>query len=56
MSNPYPDENATESKKTKQHSFVWEWNVARPIQGSGDSWVADKLVGGLGRTPTPGQK
>ena len=35
-----------ESKKAKQNSFVWEQNVARP-QGSGDSWAADKPVGGV---------
>ena len=40
----------------KQNSFVWEWNVAWLAQGSGDGWIADRLVGGLGRTPTPGQK
>ena len=36
MPNPYSDGNATKSKKTKQHFFVWEWNVARPAQESGD--------------------
>ena len=30
--------------------------MAWPAQVSGDSWVADRLVGGLGRTPMPGQK
>ena len=45
-----------ESKKIKQNSFVWEWNMAWPAQGSGDGWAADKPVDGLGRTPTPGQK
>ena len=30
--------------------------MARPAQASGDGWVADRLVGGLGKTPTPGQK
>ena len=44
------------SKKTKQNYFVWEWNVARPAQDSGDGWTVDKPVGSLGRTPTPGQK
>ena len=44
-----------ESKKTKQNSFVWEWIVAWSAQGS-DDWAADRLVGGLGRTPTPSQK
>ena len=56
MPNPYPDGNAMESKKTKQHSFVQEWNVARPAQGSGDGWATDKPVSGLGRIPTLGQK
>ena len=45
-----------ESKETKQNSFVWEWNVAQAAQGSGDGWAVGKPVGGLGRTPTPGQK
>ena len=45
-----------ESKKIKQNSFVWEWNVVRPTQSSGDGWAANRPVGGLGRTPTPGQK
>ena len=53
---PYPDGNATVSKKIKCDSFFWEWDVAWPAQVSGDSWVADRLVGGLGRTPMPGQK
>ena len=30
--------------------------MAWPTQVSGDDWAADRLVGGLGRTPTPGQK
>ena len=30
--------------------------MARPTQVSGDGWVADRPVGGLGRTPIPGQK
>ena len=45
-----------ESKKTKQNSFVWDWNVARLAQSSDDGWATDRLVGGLGRTPTPSQK
>ena len=36
--------------------FFWEWDVARLVQVSGDGWVADRLVGGLGKTPTPGKK
>ena len=36
--------------------FVWEWDVAQPIQVSGGGWTVDKPVGGLGRTPTPRQK
>ena len=35
-----------ESKKTEQNSFIWEWNMARPTQGSGDGWAADRPVGG----------
>ena len=30
--------------------------MARLVQVSGDGWVADKPVGGLGRTPILGQK
>ena len=30
--------------------------MARPAQVSGDSWAANRPVGGLGRTPIPGQK
>ena len=44
------------SKKTKWDSFIWEWDVARLAQVSGDGWAADRPMGGLGRTPIPGQK
>ena len=30
--------------------------MARLVQVSGDGWVADRLMGGLGKTPTPGKK
>ena len=50
------DGNATKSKKTKQNSFVWEWNLAQPAQVSGDGWAANKPINGLGRTPILGQK
>ena len=30
--------------------------MAPPAQVSGDGWTADRLVSGIGRTPTPGQK
>ena len=30
--------------------------MARPSQVIGDGWVADRLVGGLGRIPISGQK
>ena len=36
MSNSYLNGNVMESKKTKQNSFVWEWDMAQPAQGSGD--------------------
>ena len=55
-SHPYLDRNVTESKKIKQNSFVWEWSVAWPAQVSGDGWATDRPMGGLGRTPIPGQK
>ena len=29
---------------------------ARPAQVSGDGWASKRPVGGLGRTPIPGQK
>ena len=45
-----------ESKKTKQNSFVREWNGTQPTQVSGDGWAANRPVGGLGRTPIPEQK
>ena len=45
-----------ESKKTKQNSFVWEWDMTQPAQGSGDGWAVDRPMGGLGRTLIPGQK
>ena len=44
------------SKKTKWDSFIWEWDVARLAQVSGDGWAADRPMGGLGRTPIPGQQ
>ena len=54
------DGNATKSKKTKQNSFVWEWNLAQPAQvsgdGCGDGWAANKPINGLGRAPILGQK
>ena len=56
MHNPYPNRNAMESKKTKQNSIVWEWNVAQPAQGNGDGQAADKPVGGLRMTPNSKQK
>ena len=52
----YPDGNATVSKKIKCDYFFWEWDVAWLAQVSGDSWVGDRLVRGLGRTPMLGQK
>ena len=55
-SHPYSDGNATVSKQTKWDSFVWELDVAWSAQVSGDGWVADRLVGGLERTPMLGQK
>ena len=30
--------------------------MVRLTQSSGDGWAANRPVGGLGRTPTPGQK
>ena len=30
--------------------------MARLAQVSGDGWAADRPMGGLGRTPIPGQK
>ena len=30
--------------------------MARLVQISGDGWAANKLMGGLGRTPISGQK
>ena len=39
------------SKKTKWNPFIWEWDVARLAQVSGDDWAADRPMGGLGRTP-----
>ena len=30
--------------------------MVRPAQSSGDGWTANRPVGGLGMTPTPGQK
>ena len=56
MPNSYPNENVMESKKTKQNSFVWEWDMTQPAQGSGDGWAVDRPMGGLGRTLIPGQK
>ena len=29
--------------------------MAQAAQGSGDGWAVGKSVGGLGRTPIPGQ-
>ena len=43
-------------QENKIRLFVLEWDVARPVQVSGDDWTADRPMGGLGRTPTPGQK
>ena len=43
-------------QENKIRLFVWEWDVARPEQISDDGWTADRPVGGLGRTPTLGQK
>ena len=30
--------------------------MAQPAQENGDGWAVDRPVGGLGRTPIPGQK
>ena len=30
--------------------------MAQAAQGSGDGWAVGRPVGGLGRTPPPGQK
>ena len=30
--------------------------MARSVQVSGDDWTVDRPMGGLGRTPIPGQK
>ena len=36
--------------------FCLGMGQARPAQVNGDDWVADRLVGGLGKTPMLGQK
>ena len=54
MPNSYPNENVMESKKTKQNSIVWEWNMAQSLAGqpktSGwfgkDTYIRPKVIEG----------
>ena len=43
-------------QENKIRLFVWEWDVARPTQVSGDGQATDRPVGDLRRIPISGQK